>query len=133
MIKLSGVLTIRVINGRFGDFRIGRLLTDIGEFSVKDAVLDQYDEGSYEGEFGVIKIYPSHYSTGGRLVVEVRAELGSIALSNINLLEQETTSNSLEQDPIEDLRATARLMEDFWTPSLRTLTIALNKLLTTQQ
>ena len=44
MIKLSGVLTIRMIAGRFGDFRIGRLLSAIGAFSVKDAVLDQYDE-----------------------------------------------------------------------------------------
>ena len=34
MIKLRGTLSIRTINGRNGDFNIGRLTTEIGEFSV---------------------------------------------------------------------------------------------------
>lgn len=100
MIRLSGVLAIRLIAGRFGDFRIGRLSTELGEFSVKDAVLDQYDEGSYEGVFGVSRIYPSHYSAHGRLIIEVRADLKTIALSNIDLIEQQDPL--LEQDPIEE-------------------------------
>ena len=58
MIKLPGVLHIRIITGRNGDFRVGRLVTDIGEFAVKDAELDQYDEGRYEGYFGISQIYP---------------------------------------------------------------------------
>ena len=100
MIRLPGVLTIRIVAGRYGDFRVGRLITGIGEFSVKDAVLDQYLEGSYEGVFGVSRIYPTHYSAGGRLIIEVRAEVQAIALSNINPLEQ--YDPLLEQDPIED-------------------------------
>ncbi len=100
MITINGVLTIRKVSGRHGDFRVGRLLTDIGEFSVKDAVLDQYDEGRYEGSFIIERIYPSHYSAGGRLIVEVRAELFSIALSDIGSLE--SAEVSLEQDPLEE-------------------------------
>jgi hypothetical protein len=103
MIKLSGILSIRVITGRNGDFRVGRLLTEIGEFAVKSVVLDQYDEGSYEGEFGVTKIFPSYYSAAGRLVVEVRAEMGSIALSNINPINpQEQKDAPFEQDPLDE-------------------------------
>lgn len=46
MINLPGQLTIRTINGRNGDFNVGRLSTSIGEFVIKDALLDQYNEGS---------------------------------------------------------------------------------------
>lgn len=46
MINLPGQLTIRTINGRNGDFNVGRLSTSIGEFVIKDALLDQYNEGT---------------------------------------------------------------------------------------
>lgn len=117
MIKLSGTLTLRIINGRNGAFRVGRLLTTIGEFAVKDAVLDQYEEGSYEGEFGVTKIYPTYYSAAGRLVVEVRAELSSIALIKIDPLGQQETI--LEQDPLEEERNSAPKAEPMRKPKTR--------------
>ncbi|NOU22265.1 MAG: DUF3275 family protein [Methyloglobulus sp.] len=100
MIKVSGVLHIKVISGRNGDFRVGRLVADIGEFAVKDAELDQYEEGRYEGEFGISQISPSYYSTGGRLVVEVRARLGMIDLASVN--DPEPTLSGLEQDPLDE-------------------------------
>ena len=105
MIRIPGVLTIRIVAGRYGDFRVGRLITSIGEFAVKDAVLDQYLEGSYEGVFGVNRIYPTNYSAGGRMIIEVRAEIQTIALSNINPLEQ--VEPLVEQDPIEEDKAHA--------------------------
>ena len=82
MIQVPGVLHIRVVTGRHGDFRVGRVVTDLGEFAVKDAELDQYDEGRYEGQFGISQISPSYYSAGGRLVVEVRARLTVALVSN---------------------------------------------------
>jgi Protein of unknown function (DUF3275) len=100
MIKVSGVLHIKVISGRNGDFRVGRLVADIGEFAVKDAELDQYEEGRYEGEFGISQISPSYYSTGGRLVVEVRARLGMIDLASVD--DPEPALSSLEQDPLDE-------------------------------
>jgi len=42
MIQLPGQLAIRTISGRNGDFNVGRLATSIGEFVVKDSMLDQY-------------------------------------------------------------------------------------------
>ena len=100
MIKLPGVLHIRIINGRNGDFRVGRLVTGIGEFAVKDAELDQYDEGRYEGYFGISQIYPSYYSTSGRLVVEVRARLDLIDLASAEA--PESVECGLEQDPLDE-------------------------------
>jgi len=100
MIKVSGVLHIKIVTGRNGDFRVGRLVTDIGEFAVKDAELDQYEAGRYEGEFGISRISPSYYSTAGRLVVEVRATLAMIELASVD--EPEPTLGGLEQDPLDE-------------------------------
>jgi hypothetical protein len=101
MIKLSGTLYVRAIHGRNGTFSVGRLVTEIGEFAVKDAVLDQYDEGRYEGEFGVSRIYPANYLAGGRLVVEVRATLATMALAAIDELPDDPQPSLPEPDPLD--------------------------------
>lgn len=101
MISIEGRLMIKIINGRNGPFRVGSLLSDIGEFAVKDKILDQYDEGSYRGLFTISKIFSSTYSTGSRLVVEVRAVLENISLANVDAIEPEQ-HESLEQDPLDE-------------------------------
>tara|TARA_R100001244_G_scaffold43936_12_gene39434 strand:+ start:2524 stop:2832 length:309 start_codon:yes stop_codon:yes gene_type:complete len=50
-IVVPGQLTLRTIHGRNGPFNVGRLVTPIGKFAVKDAELEQYPEGKYDGEF----------------------------------------------------------------------------------
>lgn len=84
IVVISGSLTIREINGRNGPFKVGKLNTQLGEFAIKDALLDQYNPGMYEGNFGIGRIYPSYYVAGGRIVVEVRASLENMALSGID-------------------------------------------------
>ncbi|MBE0437094.1 MAG: DUF3275 family protein [Methylomicrobium sp.] len=101
MISLSGTLTIRIINGRNGEFRVGALHTEIGDFAVKDPVLDQYDEGCYEGVFGISRVFSSSYTATSRIVIETRAVLESIALANVNQLSAEE-SEPIEQDPIDE-------------------------------
>jgi hypothetical protein len=101
MLKLSGTLAIRTIHGARGAFNVGRLLTEIGEFTVKDSLIEEYDEGRYKGEFGIIAITPSTYFAAGRTVVEVRARLGSIALEDIAALAGDDRSPLTEPDPIE--------------------------------
>lgn len=99
-IVVSGSLTIREIFGRNGVFKVGRLLTQLGEFSVKDALLDQYDPGTYDGNFGIGRIYPSYYVAGGRIIVEVRASVENMVLSGIDdQLPEETTFT--EPDPVD--------------------------------
>ncbi|MDX2504582.1 MAG: DUF3275 family protein [Gammaproteobacteria bacterium] len=80
MIKLEGRLKTKVIHGRNGDFTVGSLITNIGEFSVKDSILDQYKEGEYDGEFMVSKIFPSSYTWAGAVRVDIRAVLESISI-----------------------------------------------------
>ena len=102
MITLHGTLTVRTIHGRNGDFNVGRLLTEIGEFSVKDPELDQYEEGRYEGAFGVERIYPTSYVAGGRMVMEIRARIGLWGLEEIDNLQPEDQAPMVEPDPMEE-------------------------------
>lgn len=104
MINLPGYLAIRTINGRNGAFNVGRLSTSIGEFVIKDAVLDQYDEGKYRGVFAITEIRPSYYTNGGRLIVEIRARLDSMSLDDVARLSVEEAErlSSNETDPIDE-------------------------------
>ncbi|MGF0335806.1 DUF3275 family protein [Ectopseudomonas toyotomiensis] len=108
MIRLDGQLVIKSIPGRYGTFNVARLITSIGEFAVKDSVLEQYAEGKYEGSFVIAHIGPSSYSTGsGRTVIEVRARLDSMALNEMDTLSP-ADSERLEQkepDPLDEERA----------------------------
>lgn len=86
MIKIPGHLAIRTIPGRNGDVNVGRPSTSIGEFVIKDAVLEQHVEGKYRGEFAITEIRASSYSSNGRLVIEIRARLDSMMLDDIDAL-----------------------------------------------
>jgi hypothetical protein len=79
-ISISGKLRIKRINGSNGPFCVGDLETEIGEFRVKDAVLDQFDEGIYDGQFWIQQIYPWSYTTSGRTVIEIRAKLADLQI-----------------------------------------------------
>ncbi|MDF5980455.1 DUF3275 family protein [Pseudomonas aeruginosa] len=59
----------------------------IGEFVIKDALLDQHIEGKYRGDFAITEIRPSYYTTGGRLVVEIHIEkLDGMTLDDVDSL-----------------------------------------------
>jgi len=104
MITLPGQLAIKTIHGRNGDFNVGRLATSIGEFVVKNAELDQYAEGKYEGDFAIAEIRPSTYHANGRMVIEIRALLGGMTLSNIDALSRDEARrlSPQEVDPIDE-------------------------------
>ena len=100
--NIDGVLTIRTIQGRNGPFNVGRLITDLGEFAVKDTLLDQYDEGRYDGNFSITQIFPASYFAGGRFVVEVRATLKNLSLDGVDALKPEDEAPASEPDPVDD-------------------------------
>lgn len=100
--NFNGVLTIRTIHGAHGPFNVGRLITELGEFSVKDTLLEQYDEGRYEGNFNVTQIVPTSYFAGGRFVVEVKAVIKSLNLDGVNELKPEDKEIATEPDPADE-------------------------------
>jgi hypothetical protein len=79
-VKLVGTMKVRSINGRYGQFAVGELITDIGTFKVKDTTLDQYAEGEYRGEFIITRIFPNSYVMHSRVVTEVCATVSEIFL-----------------------------------------------------
>jgi hypothetical protein len=104
MITIPGQLAIKTIHGRNGDFNVGRLTTSIGEFVTKNAELDQYREGKYDGDFSIVEIRPSMYTAGGRMVIELRAVLGGMTLSNIDSLSKDEARRLTphEMDPVDE-------------------------------
>lgn len=103
--KMPGRLSVKTIHGRNGPFNVGRLATSLGEFTVKDPQLDQFSEGVFEGEFLVEQIRPASYIAGGRMVVEVRAKVGEMLLSDDGVLvtpSSEPHFDSAEVDPLEE-------------------------------
>ena len=99
----KGILTIREINGRNGPFKVGTLNLSIGEFAVKDSLLDQFDPGTYEGEFQLERIFQGHYIAGGRSVTEIRIQLADMILVDIVAVAPDPVE--AEPDPIDTEKA----------------------------
>jgi len=97
-IIVPGQLTLRTIRGRNGPFTVGRLTTHLGVFEVKDAELEQYPEGKYDGEFVIRYIYPKAYPTGGGMRFEIRARLDGMTLSGIDKLSRAEARSFASQD-----------------------------------
>ena len=103
----EGVLTVRWINGRNGEFAVGELKTSIdATFKIKDSILDQFDEGTYAGRFWISAIYPTSYSANGRVTVEVRATLADLQIDDESEPPQETPVLS-EPDPVDEAQPQA--------------------------
>jgi hypothetical protein len=102
-VQLHGTLSIKAVSGRSGNFCVGELLTDIGSFKIKDAILDQYQPGDYEGSFIVDEIFPSSYTWRGKVWVEVRARLSAIHVDEEpEKPDTETLPESAEPDPADE-------------------------------
>ncbi len=133
MITIPGQLAIKTIHGKNGDFNVGRLATSIGEFVIKNAELDQYTEGKYEGDFAIAEIRPSTYNTGGRMVIEIRAHLSGMTLSNIDSLSKDEASrlSPQEVDPIDEEASAPRPAPTTAAPATETAPMSADPLIDT--
>lgn len=91
---MRGSLTVKWINGRNGEFAVGDLHTQIGEFKVKDSILDQFEEGTYAGTFWISQIFAKSYDYRGRIMVEIRAVLADLQIDD-------ESQHPAEQEPAE--------------------------------
>ena len=98
--SMRGVLTVKWINGRNGEFAVGDLYTPIGDFSVKDSLLDQFEEGTYAGTFWVSQVFSKSWEYRGRITIETRAVLADVQIDDESkhAAEHEPT----ELDPIDE-------------------------------
>ena len=107
-IVVPGQLTLRTIRGKNGPFTVGRLTTPIGEFAVKDAELEQYPEGKYDGEFVIRYIFAKSYPVAGGARFEVRANLDGMTLNGIDKLSRDEARSfaTQEVDPLDEEQGT---------------------------
>src|SRR3546814_5900140 len=101
-IVVPGQLTLRTIRGKNGPFTVGRLTTPIGEFAVKDAELEQYPEGKYDGEFVIRYIFAKSYPVAGGARFEVRANLDGMTLNGIDKMSRDEARSFATQERSEE-------------------------------
>lgn len=99
-IRVRGTITIQRKNSARGAFNIGDLNTEIGEFEVKDSLIEEFEPGKYTGDFLIKWIAPDSFTWRGRVYVKNRATLEEILIDDAD----ETApapSSPPEPDPIE--------------------------------
>lgn len=100
MYKFKGALVVRTFHGKYGAFSIGTIQTPIGEFSVKQKELDEFEEGTYEGKFVISNIQTVSGGFGtNKLILESRATLDSI---QIDVIDETPVEVITEADPITE-------------------------------
>ncbi len=108
-ITIPGVLTIKSIEGARCVFSVGDLRTEVGEFRIKDALLDEYEPGQYTGRFVISNIYPSSYTWRGRVSIEIRARLQEMMLDEVELVGPlDNSVPAIEPDPLDEESGTAK-------------------------
>lgn len=99
-IRVRGTITIQRKTSARGAFNIGDLATEIGEFEVKDSLIEEFEPGKYTGEFIIKWIAPDSFSWRGRVFVKNRATLDEIIIDEADEGESAPAAPP-EPDPIE--------------------------------
>lgn len=103
MVRVEGSLVVARRTGSRGSFSVGDLVTSIGEFKVKDAILDQFEPGEYRGEFVIKWIQPATFAWRGRVSVENRATLSDIIVHSVDERDDvPSTQTPPERDPMDE-------------------------------
>ena len=107
MIRIDGaqLRVKRIRQSRNGAFCVADLSTDIGEFKVKDPLLDQFDEGEYQATVWISEIYLAQYVAFGKGVTEIRARLHDLQVQAQGALRR--AEEQAQPDPIDE-RETVR-------------------------
>jgi hypothetical protein len=102
MLQVNGTLTVKKIHGAKGAFSVGDLVTEVGTFKIKDALLDQFEEGRYQGAFAISSIYLSSYIWRGKSMTDIRANLVDVQLDEVGDVAPDVAPPQDEPDPIEE-------------------------------
>lgn len=104
-IRISGILTVKEIKGANGRFCVGDLNCPLGEFKVKEPILDQFEEGVYQGDFLIERFFLSSYVWRGKSTTDIRARVMEVFLDTAE--EGKVDEVQTEPDPISTEPAVA--------------------------
>lgn len=79
-ISVRGTVVISRKSGKRGAFNVGELSTEIGNFEVKDACIEEFDEGRYTGTFVINWIECESFAWKGKVFVKTRAQLAEVLI-----------------------------------------------------
>ena len=97
----NAVLRIKHIRqSRNGPFCGAALTTDFGEFKVKDAILEQFEEGEYEATVWISEIYLGQYIAYGKAVTEIRARLHDLQVHTED--QRQLAAEPVELEPLDE-------------------------------
>lgn len=99
--KFTGKLYVESRTGAYGRFNIAKLVTEIGEFAVKNKAVEELDEGAYSGSFVVGKVFlATTRLRSGAVITELRARVDDYALLEDGEVPESVEIGTDEQDPI---------------------------------
>ncbi len=101
MVTVKGRMVVNVIDGRNGQFSVATLYSEIGDFVVRYEGLDQYNAGTYEGEFVIRDLDVRIRAFGVGKIIEPVAYLQDLVLDNADEGLQETIPDAIP-DPADD-------------------------------
>lgn len=108
-ISVRGTLVVQRKRGRKGEFNVADLSTEIGEFEVKDALIEEFEPGRYTGDFVVKWIEPDSFSWRGKVFVKNRASLEAIYIDEADETEGAVVpAMPPEPDPADTATAPTR-------------------------
>ena len=97
-IRINGTLIVKEIKGASGRFCVGDLICSLGEFKVKEPILDQFEEGKYQGDFLIERFYLNSYVWRGKSTTDIRAKVMEVFLDTAE--EGKVEEVQTEPDPI---------------------------------
>lgn len=80
MVTVVGSMVIKTINGRNGYFNVANLYTEMGNYVIDYEGLDEYNAGTYQGEFIIIKTELRSRNFGVGKIIEPIAYLERVNL-----------------------------------------------------
>lgn len=103
-VTVRGAINIVRKNGRKGAFNVGALSSEIGEFEVKDALIEEFEPGRYEGQFVIDWLENQSYCWRGMAFVKTVATLQAMFIDAERAPEPDDDGPPVH-DPVEQAPA----------------------------
>jgi Protein of unknown function (DUF3275) len=124
MMVFKGSLKVESILGRKGAFSVGVLTTEVGQFKIKDAALDQFEPGVYDGEFVITRIYTKGEPWRGGYFTSLMVD---VAQDGYHIRDEMVAAENEAPAPAESDPADST--DDSAVPATQSLAVQVTKLL----
>ena len=125
MVTVVGRMVVNTIRGKHGNFNVANLFSQLGDFVVRYEGLDEYEAGTYQGEFILKKTELRTRDFGVGKIIEPIAFLEGVNLYDVD----EGVTDDIPEaipDPLDEEERPA-VKEKRKTPSKTTETTDLNE------